>query len=460
MKSRKPDKKRSPTYIHTDISIGGHAIFRKTLYVHEAAKFQGEFDVAGRSKFNSSLAVGGESIFKDNGCFEKDLTVEKRITSDELATIHLSSNSINAEKISVADSVYVMNELDVSGDVYLRSITELVSVIINEKLHINGYAVISKSFRVGGSSVFDGNSSFKLDVNVEGDCIFDGALTVKGEASILNGLKVNNYFVLSGNAKIAGNLEVKKSLNVNENLTVLGGIKASNIVVEKNIQAKYLIIDNVIKSTSADIENICADYVKVAKELTIENANVKNDLAVYGNLSVDKEILSSELIVNTAIVKDSILVHGDVVIKKDIYIGKKAIIHDAKFTGEVEISNGKVKSGVYDPMFYELSNVNYCVVYPSFYTQIGDVIHVNGRIDIEPEDEDVASLEITIPIESKFTHIYDLIGNGTSQDTQSNCVMFANPLSGLAKVTTKMNTKERKAFFYYFSYRVLNEKTD
>lgn len=119
------------------------------------------------------------------------------------------------------------------------------------------------------------------------------------------------------------------------------------------------------------------------------------------------------------------------------------------------LASTKITSGTYTPTLTNTTNVAASTAYLCTYFRIGDVVTVQGRVDIDPTASAATVLDMSLPISSGLTGTEDLNGIGGQYTGAANgepVAIRANAASDLAQFryfpTTTANVEIRFTFSY------------
>lgn len=116
-----------------------------------------------------------------------------------------------------------------------------------------------------------------------------------------------------------------------------------------------------------------------------------------------------------------------------------------------------LSSGVYTPTATNVSNVSASVVNAEFHwTRLGDMVEVDGSIQIDPTATGAATVGLSLPIASNFSNSYDLNGNATSPAAGVIAgSVIADDANNRASVVVYSPDGANRYWRLYFRYKVI-----
>ncbi len=458
MKSRQPEIKKSDTYVHTDITVGGKAHFKKTLYVHErfntqgTARIAGETSVLGSAIFKNSLSCAGEVSLDSKLCVKGVASFKSPIQVKSTAfTRHLAveESAIFGGDAEIHKNLFVRGESNFFGH------AKFVQMSSNEWLSTSGYLVVDSWANIDGALIVGGKGRFKSSVDFCDNVEVEGRVSALSDVSIEKNLKVKSHLKVSGESTLSGHAVCKKSIKVKEDAAVGGdGIFEGDIYC-RHASTESISADKEIKGQSLEVETLSVEG----------ESEIKGDLEVLGNvglgggLYVEKNLKAlassefSDVSCGTLSVSENATVGGDLIVKKGIVAGEQAIGKKAHFD-DLSIVNGPISSGVFLSSVTHGFNVEVFTEYDWQFIRVGDVVSASGRVDILPTQSGQVYFNLSLPVEAKFIASHELTGTAVSQDGSLNCACFADQISNSAKVLFDAKNEDRIAFFVNLMYRV------
>lgn len=138
-----------------------------------------------------------------------------------------------------------------------------------------------------------------------------------------------------------------------------------------------------------------------------------------------------------------------------------AIYMDTRFTvdGSGNLTANNVKSGTYTPTLTNTTNIDSSAAYSCQYFRVGNVVHVSGRVDIDPTAAGSANtvLGMTLPIASNFTNAnaFELAGTASANSPHQDIAILADTTNDRATFQFASQTVNNMAIWFQFSYRVV-----
>lgn len=114
-------------------------------------------------------------------------------------------------------------------------------------------------------------------------------------------------------------------------------------------------------------------------------------------------------------------------------------------------------AGTYTPTLTNIANLDASTAYSCQYLQVGSVVTVSGRVDIDPTTTLTScSLDISLPTASTFTAANQCGGTGCSPGIAAQVVaILANTVSAVAQMQWKAADVTNQATYFNFTYRVV-----
>jgi len=103
-----------------------------------------------------------------------------------------------------------------------------------------------------------------------------------------------------------------------------------------------------------------------------------------------------------------------------------------------------------------LSNIDSVNAAVAFYTRVGDVVSVSGRVSINTTATGAYSFELNLPIASNISAEPQLAGNGTTDSPEvESCRISGEATNDTAVFSGIAASTGNRLFSYNFSYRVI-----
>lgn len=115
-------------------------------------------------------------------------------------------------------------------------------------------------------------------------------------------------------------------------------------------------------------------------------------------------------------------------------------------------------SGTYTPTLTNSTNVTASTAYQCQYIRVGNVVHVSGKVDIDPTSATTLTvLEISLPIASAVPNDFELAGTGSGNALDLNGLIKANTTNDTAEINfTPTTTVSNQSWFFTFTYLIDN----
>ena len=459
MKSRQPKIKKSDGYIHTDITIGGKATFKKTLYVQ------------GASEYHGTSAFSGDATFKANAIIDGALSVSSVTNLDGPFLVYGEStfnNDVDVRsqlkcKSFSSDGPSKLKDTRVDGDLLCLSNAAIIGKAsmtqghVGEFLEVRGYLSVDSWLKVGKELITDGSAKFKQNIFVDGDSTVCGSF-VSGYAEFNDNVLIKNGLKVAGESTLSGHAVCKKSLLIKDKLEVKG-----NLYANQNILTNGVSTERIVVTEEANINNlgVLVD-ANIAGNLYCSYAGVKEKISVGGDahfkkgVAVDGVINCKAITLEDITTTDDVSVGGSLDVTNAMHVGGNSKLASVECKS-ISIPDGSISSGSYYPNLLNGQNLNLGNQYDCHYMRVGNVVTVSGRIDIQPEiEKEVSKLQIDLPIQTKLVETGSLSGMGVSQDGLVNIVCFGDVISNRCTILYTPQDTEKCAFFFNFTYRVLD----
>jgi hypothetical protein len=132
--------------------------------------------------------------------------------------------------------------------------------------------------------------------------------------------------------------------------------------------------------------------------------------------------------------------------------GRNPKFNSISFTPE---SGGNIDSGTYTPVATGITNCDAVTAYECTWVQIGNIVQVSGRVDVDPTTTGDTRWSLTLPIPDDLTAIGDLAGTAArrSGSAQSPGSVYAGTTSEAAEFRMYIATSSNQEVYFNFSYR-------
>lgn len=120
-----------------------------------------------------------------------------------------------------------------------------------------------------------------------------------------------------------------------------------------------------------------------------------------------------------------------------------------------DLGSGGGTSGTYTPTLFNISNLDASTAYECAYTRIGDIVSVNGRVDIDPTaGNTLTEIDISFPVASNIAEGFQCTGVANS-DTVSGWVI-GNITDNRARLSlTSPAVTANRLVMFTFTYLVI-----
>lgn len=124
--------------------------------------------------------------------------------------------------------------------------------------------------------------------------------------------------------------------------------------------------------------------------------------------------------------------------------------------GMAGTTNEYVGSGTYTPTLTNSANVTGSTAYIAQYIRVGNVVHVTGKVDIDPTATLTATeVRISLPIATAFVSDANLCGNATNSAGKSARIIGLVSATGVARLVTGADIDDiNRGWYYTYSYLV------
>lgn len=129
-------------------------------------------------------------------------------------------------------------------------------------------------------------------------------------------------------------------------------------------------------------------------------------------------------------------------------------------TGASTAANARTNLGItsstYTPTITNISNIQAVTAAVCMFTQIGTMVTVSGRINIDPTTNGSATaIEMTLPVTSNLGAIGDLVGVSSCGQTTQSGALSANTTTDRALMEFQAGSNAARDHVFTFTYRVI-----
>jgi len=119
-------------------------------------------------------------------------------------------------------------------------------------------------------------------------------------------------------------------------------------------------------------------------------------------------------------------------------------------------TNLGITSGTYTPTITNISNIQAVTAAVCMFTQIGTMVTVNGRVNIDPTTNGSATaIEMTLPVASNLGAVGDLIGVSSCAQTTQSGALSANTTTDRALMEFQAGSNAARDHVFTFTYKVI-----
>ena len=114
-----------------------------------------------------------------------------------------------------------------------------------------------------------------------------------------------------------------------------------------------------------------------------------------------------------------------------------------------------IKTQSYTPTLTNTTNIAASTAYTTYYTVVGDMVHVWGAVDIDATTAlvTVAEMGMSVPVASGLGNIYDLAGTASFEDNTSVQIKADGGNSrAMWRFTPQTDTNNKYSF--HFTYKI------
>lgn len=123
---------------------------------------------------------------------------------------------------------------------------------------------------------------------------------------------------------------------------------------------------------------------------------------------------------------------------------------------DVNISVPTLTAGTYTPTLTNAVNVAASTAYLCHWTRIDGIVHVSGKVDIDPTAVASTRLDISLPVASNLAAVQDLCGNSACPDVAGqSAAIYANVTNDRASLEYVAASSANRSMYFNFTYRVL-----
>jgi len=129
-------------------------------------------------------------------------------------------------------------------------------------------------------------------------------------------------------------------------------------------------------------------------------------------------------------------------------------------TGASTAANARTNLGItsstYTPTITNISNIQAVTPAVCMFTQIGTMVTVNGRVNIDPTTNGSATaIEMTLPVASNLGAVGDLIGVSSCAQTTQSGALSANTTTDRALMEFQAGSNAARDHVFTFTYKVI-----
>ena len=132
--------------------------------------------------------------------------------------------------------------------------------------------------------------------------------------------------------------------------------------------------------------------------------------------------------------------------------GRNPVFNSISF---VPGSGGNIDSGVYTPVATGITNCDAVTAYECTWVQIGNIVQVSGRVDVDATANGDTLWSLTLPVPDDLTAIGDLAGTASrrSSSLTSPGSVYAGTLNDRAEFRMNIASTSNQEVYFNFSYR-------
>jgi hypothetical protein len=132
--------------------------------------------------------------------------------------------------------------------------------------------------------------------------------------------------------------------------------------------------------------------------------------------------------------------------------GRNPVFNSIRF---VPGSGGNIDSGVYTPVATGITNCDAVTAYECTWVQIGNIVQVVGRVDVDPTATGDTLWSLTLPVHDDLTAIGDLAGTAARRtgSAQSPGAVYAGTTAEEAEFRMNIASTSNQEVYFNFSYR-------
>lgn len=133
--------------------------------------------------------------------------------------------------------------------------------------------------------------------------------------------------------------------------------------------------------------------------------------------------------------------------------GRNPKFNSISFTPE---SGGNIDSGTYTPVATGITNCDAVTAYECTWVQIGNIVQVSGRVDVDATASGDTRWSLTLPVPDDLTAIGDLAGVGavrTSSQTYPAAI-YAGTSADEAEFRMYSASTSNREVYFNFAYRL------
>lgn len=289
-------------------------------------------------------------------------------------------------------------------------------------------------------------TSLNLAGSNQGDITLSGEnyLSLAGQAITVNAVN------LSG-SNITGQLPATAIANgtiSNTEFQYLNGV-TSAIQTQLNALVPYT-----GASSDVDLGNHSLDL----DTLNAESVNASNNLDVTNNITAGGiETDSIQLDSNSGLFLKSAGTHYMIVAISSITSSNKTLTLDLSNANRTITLKGNINSGTYTPTLTNVANLAASTAYQCQYMQVGDVVTVSGRVDIDPTLATTSTqLGISLPVASNLGAAEDCAGTAfASGIAAQGAAILGDATNNRAQLEYISSDTTNQAMYFTFTYQII-----
>jgi len=476
--------------LNGNLRVAGNSFFTKDLTVTSniianSAIINGNTNITGRLvvardiSLNANLSLNGAMVVKGDTNLLGNLvstnintgtaTVNNMLVYNDILTnsnLYIAKNTINNGTLTVGlDSSFNGNlaigkNLLVNGSLYAANYPvgsiPLAAIYGGTGLSVGSFdnnVRVTKSFYVGGESLFSGNVTLNKDLTINGQLIIkqytvnQTITTLSYEIAFAEDLSVNGRVYMSGDCSINSRLFVGADTSLNANLFVLGNsyftnsaIFGNTITTNGNVTNNATFINNALSIFNSDVSlNQRFSVFGISNFINEVSMNqrlfVQNDTSLNANLfTKGLSILNNDVSMNSKVyvqndtslnanlfVKSFTTQNGDVSMNSRLYVQKDTSLNANLSVFGMTIQNGDLSAN--NRLFVQSDSALYSRLIVQGQTTINNDISINNRLFTQND----TSLNANLYVNNKSTLNSDVSMNTklyVANDTSLNSNLF------------------------------------